>query len=239
MSRLGSALQGSNRIAALGECHRVSSLGKSGNPQIADLAPSGCGTDFSAFCETGDMENQNTGRHDDTAIRKNMDIQDSERDKERLKKDEAIIDLPEVRDIPGQEHVHVPSLGELADVTISSDDEEGAGILDDLNDEDDAGIRMGTEADLTANDRSMLETGDNFHTTQDENNLRRATMDSTDFEGDRLNEASFGEEQSGSDLDIPISETDDANESIGEEDEENNAYSLGSDRNDQVVEGTL
>jgi hypothetical protein len=184
--------------------------------------------------------NQNTGRHDNASstARTNDDIQDSPRDKERLKKDEATIDLPEVKDIPGQEHVHVPALGELADTTISSDDEEGAGLLDDLNDEDDASIRMGTEADLSTTDLSMLETGDNFRTSQDESNLRRATMDNTDFEGEPLNEASFGMEQSGADLDVPNSETDDANESIGEEDEENNAYSLGSDSNDQVVEGT-
>jgi hypothetical protein len=191
--------------------------------------------------ETTNMKtdtNPDAGRQDESSIRKNADLQDSARDVERLKRDETIIDMPEVRDIPGQEHIHVPALGELADTTISSDDEEGVGILDDLNDEDDASVRMGTDADLTANDRSMLETADNFHTTQDEDNLRRATMDNTDFEGEPLNEASFGDEQSGSDLDIPISETDDANESIGEEDEENNAYSLGSDSNDQVVEGT-
>jgi hypothetical protein len=184
--------------------------------------------------------NQNTGRRDDASstIRKDADIQDSPRDAERLENEEIIMDMPEVRDIPGQEHIHVPALGELADTTISSDDEEGVGILDDLNDEDDSSIRMGTDADVTANDRSMLETGDNFHMTHDEDNLRRAAMDSTDFEGEPLNEASFGDEQSGSDLDVPMSETDDANERIGAEDEENNAYSLGGDRNDQVVEGT-
>ena len=169
---------------------------------------------------------------------RNQDIHDSPRDAEKLRTDESTIDLPEVRDIPGQEHVHVPPLGELADTTISSDDEEGAGILDDLNDEDDASIRMGTEADVSRNEKKMLETADNYHSTQDEDELRKASMDNTDFEGDHLNEASFGEEQTGADLDVPNSETDDANENIGEEDEENNSYSLGSDSNDQVVEGT-
>jgi hypothetical protein len=194
--------------------------------------------------ETADMaqnSNQDTGRETDDSsskVRQNADIHDSPRDEERLKRDEAIIDLPEVRDIPGQEHIHVPSLGELADTTISSDDEEGAGILDDLNDEDETSIRMGTESDVSANDRSVLEGADSFRPTQDEKNLQRASLDNTDFEGDRLNEAGFGEERSGADLDVPNSETDDANENIGEEDEENNTYSLGSDSNDQVVEGT-
>jgi len=52
------------------------------------------------------------------------DLPDSPRDEERLKPDEAILDLPEVKDIPGQEHITVPPLGELGDVTASSDDEE-------------------------------------------------------------------------------------------------------------------
>lgn len=183
-------------------------------------------------------QNSNPRRDNPSTVRQNTDLHDSPRDEERLKREETTIDMPEVRDIPGQEHIHVPALGELADTTISSDDEEGVGILDDLNDDADTSIRMGTEADLSANDQSMLEGADNFRPTEDANNLRRASLDNTDFEGDRLNEAGFGEEQSGADLDIPNSETDDANESIGEEDEENNAYSLGSDSNDQIVEGT-
>ena len=72
--------------------------------------------------------------------RKNKDLTDSPRDAERLRADESTIDLPDVRDIPGQEHIHVPALGELADTTISSADEEGAGILDDPHD-DDEGVR--------------------------------------------------------------------------------------------------
>lgn len=38
------------------------------------------------------------------------------------------------------------------------------------------------------------------------------------------------------DLDIPGSELDDANEDIGEEDEENNSYSIGGDRHDDLEE---
>ena len=184
--------------------------------------------------------NERAGNQDhfSAAKSKNADLKDSPRDEKKLRPDETTIELPEVRDIPGQEHIHVAPLGELADTTISSDDEEGAGILDDLNEEDDSSIRMGTEADVTQNDRLVLEAGENFHSTVDEARLRKASMDTTDFEGDHLNEASFGEEQSGSDLDIPNSELDDENENIGEEDEENNFYSLGSDSNDQVVEGT-
>lgn len=41
----------------------------------------------------------------------------------------------------------------------------------------------------------------------------------------------------GSDLDVPGSELDDANEAIGSEDEENNNYSLGGDRHEDNMEG--
>lgn len=183
--------------------------------------------------------NERTGKQEDNTgtSARNQDLQDSPRDTEKLRPDETTIDLPEVKDIPGQEHIHVPPLGELADTTISSDDEEGVGILDDLNDEDDTSIRMGTSADVTRQDRTILETADNYRATPDEDQLRKASMDTTDFEGDRLNEGGFGDEQTGADLDVPNSEQDDANENIGEEDEENNSYSLGSDNNDQGVEG--
>ncbi len=64
------------------------------------------------------------------------DLPDTEQDKEKMKPETVIMDLPEVKDIPGQEFVHAPPLGELADTTISSDDEEGVGILDYDDDEE-------------------------------------------------------------------------------------------------------
>ncbi len=83
-----------------------------------DESESGC-------AEHSDRPQQNPGK---TNLEE--DISDSAKDEERLQADRATIDLPDVRDIPGQENVHVPPLGELADTTISSDDEEGKGIFD-------------------------------------------------------------------------------------------------------------
>ncbi|HSZ72521.1 MAG TPA: hypothetical protein VK750_07570 [Cytophagaceae bacterium] len=48
----------------------------------------------------------------------------------------------------------------------------------------------------------------------------------------RWNEKGLEESYTGEDLDVPGSELDDDNESIGEEDEENNYYSLGGDNHD-------
>jgi len=50
------------------------------------------------------------------------------------------------------------------------------------------------------------------------------------------NEKDFNDNISGSDLDIPGSELDDIQESIGSEDEENNYYSLGGDDHNDLEE---
>jgi hypothetical protein len=52
----------------------------------------------------------------------------------------------------------------------------------------------------------------------------------------RANEHNEEGDYSGNDLDVPGSELDDADELIGEEDEENNSYSLGGDRLNDMEE---
>jgi len=149
------------------------------------------------------------------------DISDSPEDQKRLKPDTANLDLPDVNDIPGQEHVHVPSLGELADTTISSADEEGSRILDDDK----------TDADVTEDEIELLRTSAESMSSNDDINLRHSMPDDKDLDGEALNEAV---DLSGKDLDVPGEEQDDANEEIGEEDEENNEYSLGGDNHDDI-----
>ena len=82
------------------------------------------------------------------------------------------------------------------------------------------------DAMITPAEKQMLdETFSNDTQSLDNENLRRSELDNTDNDGDLLNEKSGADDLSGEDLDIPGSEDDDANESIGEEDEENNGYS--------------
>jgi hypothetical protein len=50
------------------------------------------------------------------------------------------------------------------------------------------------------------------------------------------NEKEFSDDESGNDLDIPGSELDDEQEMIGNEDEENNYYSLGGDDHNNLDE---
>jgi len=159
------------------------------------------------------------------------DLPDSPHDEERMKPEEVVLDLPDVKDIPGQEHIHVPNMGMLADTTISSDDEEGVGLFDD-EPEEDADLVMGTEADISAVEQNLLQKADEDMPGEEDSRLRNATLDNEDEQGEMLNEGSSGTDISGADLDITGSDEDDPNEAIGEEDEENNIYSLGGDDNE-------
>lgn len=139
------------------------------------------------------------------------------------KRDTGKIDLPEVKDIPGQEHVRAPRLGELADNTSSSADEEG----DDVLEPGDTDIEQGTDADVTAEEKRALENVGNLEAdSRDDEALIKSRLDDVDNDGDPLNEEGFGDDYSGEDLDVPGSEDDDPDEEIGEEDEENNSYSI-------------
>lgn len=149
------------------------------------------------------------------------DIHDSEKDKEKLKPEETIIDLPDIEDIPGQENVKPPEMNQEEDLTIASDDEEGAGILDQDSDEEEAATNDDTN--VTRQERELLKDTETMDNVDDED-LQRARLDDRDFEGEKLNERTS---QDGKDLDVPGQEADDDNEEIGEEDEENNEYSLG------------
>ncbi len=177
------------------------------------------------------MENKHTRRENEVEQRSSVpnDLPDSEKDMQKLSSEETIIDMPEVKDIPGQENVHVPPLGELADTTASSADEEGLGILDELNGGEGDRYRTTGEGSLTRGETAALR-NDDYMPTRDEDNLYRATMDNTDFDNEPLNEKGFGTERTGSDLDVPGSEDDNVSEKSGAEDEENNSYSLGSER---------
>jgi hypothetical protein len=156
---------------------------------------------------------------------RNTDLPDSARDQERLKTEETTIDLPDVKDIPGQEFVHAPNPGEFADATISSADEEGDGVWDD-----------DTTADESSNvsdlEKKLLDDSANDMPTKDEQQLRRAELDTTDNEGEPLNEKASANAISGSDLDTGDSSDEEAEDDlVGEEDEENRSYSLGGDDN--------
>jgi hypothetical protein len=149
------------------------------------------------------------------------DIHDNPRDEKYLKNEETTIDMPDVSDIPGQEHINVPKMKQFHDTTISSDDEEGKGIFE----EDE----LDPETDVTDEERELLSRTDESMSSIDDEDRRKLMLDNKDLDGDSLNEKN---DVSGSDLDIPGANEDDTDEEVGEEDEENNSYSLGGDRKD-------
>jgi hypothetical protein len=91
------------------------------------------------------------------------------------------------------------------------------------DDEDDIGIVPGTEADVTAEDLLLLGEKDQDMDMGEDEDIR--------------SRSGFPVDRTGDDLDVPGAEVDDANEDIGEEDEENNYYSLGGDEKDNLQDG--
>ena len=165
------------------------------------------------------------------------DLHDSEKDKKAMDEQPVTMDLPEVKDIPGQEHVKVPRMKEMADTTISSADEEGDDILGDADDLDSAELDE-TDGEVDDVERDLLERSSESMASDDDQLILQARVDSTDDDGELLNEETEVDDISGEALDVPGAADDDEDEAIGEEDEENNNYSLGGDdkedRNEQL-----
>ena len=104
------------------------------------------GIEFTAKIKTYDMENKS---NQDGNLH---DLPDSLQDQDKLKPELTTINLPDVEDIPGQEHVRPAPLGEMADTTIASDDEEGVGLFDD-EDEKDIEIDNKNSSNLTSREK--------------------------------------------------------------------------------------
>jgi hypothetical protein len=152
------------------------------------------------------------------------DLPDSPEDQEKLQNQETTIDLPDVKDIPGQEFVNVPTIGEMADTTASSADEEGDRVF---GTGDDANAAPGSaDYDVRPDELQALR-DTTYMPTRDEDRLRQARMDNVDFQGEELNEESFGVAQDldGSGLDIDTAGDETRTSSMGQGDEENKYYS--------------
>lgn len=158
------------------------------------------------------------------------DAIDSVEDKAKMKEEITEISLPDVDNVPGQEKAEPLPSEKQGEITLSSKDEEGDNVLD-----SNANKPISNDADSNVSDR---ERNDLFTTANDmpgdDEKLREAALDNTDEDGTPLNEDSFKKNISAYDLDVPGANQDDANEAIGEEDEENNEYSLGGDDNEDA-----
>ncbi len=133
----------------------------------------------------------------------NTDLTDSPRDAEKLKGDKGSLNLPEWNDIPGQKKSTVSAVP--GDVTASSSDEEGEGILDDNeNGEEVSGL-----------DREMLNKP--YDPSYDSDlAVDDISLDDTDNDGDLLEEGGLKQSLFGQDLDDNLEEEED------EEDQDSN-----------------
>lgn len=86
-----------------------------------------------------------------------------------------------------------------------------------------------TPNDITTDELALLDSTDENSGEGDDELLNEAELDSTDEDGEPLNE---NDDLSGKDLDVPGAGDDDANEDIGDEDEENNDYSGADEENE-------
>lgn len=157
---------------------------------------------------------------------------DSEKDKKALSEKTSKMDLPDPEEIPGQEKIHA-NTATTGDITAASADEEGDDVFEDDIDQE---IEE-QESDVSEIEQEILFKSANDMPGDDEL-LRKAELDNTDEDGEPLNEVSAELETAPDDLDVPGTSLDDMDEQIGEEDEENNEYSLG-DNNDEGNEDEL
>ena len=160
------------------------------------------------------------------------DSSSGKRKEEKLKQDGEYMEMPGVSDIPGQENIRSAGVpGEMADTTIASDDEEGIRDGEDLPEQDEVEIVMGTEADVTTEDLANLGDPDQDMDMGEDEMVLTEGLDDTDADGDPLNEAASDDDSTGDDLDVPGEDQDDTRkDAMGQDDEENRYYSLGGDK---------
>ena len=130
------------------------------------------------------------------------DISDTPEDEEKLKPDQATLDLPELKDIPGAGRSGKNAGRQGGDLTISSADEEG----DELFMED----PLLGDSDVSPMEKKLL--NESFDPSFDiDLPVGSLSLDEKDNEGEQLEEAGQSEDLFGSDLDDDL---------IREEDEE-------------------
>jgi hypothetical protein len=137
--------------------------------------------------------------------RAKQDLTDSPEDQEKLKPDEVLFDLPEIKDIPGAGRSGKNDSGRPGDTTISSADEEGDDVLED----DGLG-----ETDVSPLEKKLL--NESFDPSYDEDlPVGSLSLDERDNEGELLQEKGQAKDLFGEDLDDELVEEEDE-ESTGE-----------------------
>jgi hypothetical protein len=134
------------------------------------------------------------------------DISDSPEDQEKLKPDQASLNLPDIQDIPGASGSGKNEKLIPRDSTISSSDEEGEETFE----ED----RVTEETEVSPLEKKLL--NESFDPAYDEDlPIGSLSLDEKDNEGEKLEESSQASDLFGEDLDDDLVEEEDE-ESEGE-----------------------
>ena len=159
---------------------------------------------------------------------------DRNQDDNKRSKDQEGKDLPGYPHYPPEEDIMNPQTGfkkisadeelansrSLSSRVINNKSEDTGGNT--TNQDDEIKIVRGTDADVTPEDLELLgERDGDLDLGEDETVKAKARVDDLPEEGD---------------LDVPGADLDDESEELGEEDEENNYYSLGGDRHENLEE---
>ncbi len=135
-----------------------------------------------------------------------QDITDSPKDQEKLKPDEALLDLPELKDIPGASRLGKNAARLPGDTTISSSDEEGDELFEDYEEFDDG--------NLSPIEKKLL--SESFDPAYDTDlPVKTISLDDKDNEGELLEEEGPEQDLFGKDLDDDLVQEEDE-ESEGE-----------------------
>jgi hypothetical protein len=127
------------------------------------------------------------------------DISDSPEDQEKLKGENATLNLPEIKDIPGAARSGKNSGSMPGDTTFSSADEEGDELF---RDEDTEG------SNVSSLDKQLLR--NSFNPSYDSDlPVDSLSLDSGDNEGELLEEGSQAKDLFGKDLDDDLIEEED------------------------------
>lgn len=156
------------------------------------------------------------------------------------KKDQQTKDFPGYPAYPASDDITNQADAEDYGTLRKADENSSTGEATEQRDDTPAPARnsedtIDPETDVTTEDIEMLSAADQ-NRDMDDPDIEEGTLDNTDEDGDLLNEPRSTYGQVGDGLDVPGSEGDDGNEAIGEEDEENNYYSLGGDNHENLEE---
>jgi hypothetical protein len=143
------------------------------------------------------------------------DIQDSPEDQEKLKPEQATLNLPEIKDIPGASRSVKNASLLPGDTTISSSDEEADDLLDDDDDELTEENNLRDESNVSRTEKKLLR--DSLDPSYDTDlPIHSISLDRKDNDGVLLNESGMDRDLFGEDLDDSLVEEEDE-ESEGED----------------------